>query len=122
MLRPYANRSLSVEKRVFLYRLTRARRVVECTFGILANKWRFLHTPISLNMENAIIAVKAACVLHNFVRKRDGYLFEDSLMDEMEGADWTHTRGNYRWASICEKFTDFFMSPASQVSWQLDAI
>lgn len=122
LLRPYANRSLTIEKRVFNYRLTRARRVVECSFGILANKWRFLHTPINLTMDNAIIVVKAACALHNFVWSRDGYLFEDSLLDDIKGAEWIHTRGNYRGANIREDFTNFFMSPDGQVSWQLDAI
>lgn len=70
-------------------------------------------------MDNTISAIKAACTLKNFVRARDGYLFEDLLIDDMEGAEWAITRGNNRGASIQE---DFFMSPASQVSWQLDAI
>jgi len=38
ILRPYAKRNLNYTKRIFNYRHTRARRVVECTIGILANK------------------------------------------------------------------------------------
>ncbi|KAH9629648.1 hypothetical protein HF086_001119 [Spodoptera exigua] len=37
VMRPYSGKHLSVKQRVFNYRLSRARRYVECTFGILAN-------------------------------------------------------------------------------------
>lgn len=122
LMRPYSNRNLTTPKKVFNYRLTRARRVVECSFGILANKWRLLHTPIALNIENAINAVKAACVLHNFVRIRDGYRFEDSLMHDMESAHLSATRGSSDGATVREQFASFFLSPAGELEWQMDAI
>ncbi|CAH2015323.1 unnamed protein product [Acanthoscelides obtectus] len=39
-LKPYNQRELDYPKKVFNYRLSRARRVVENTFGILANRFR----------------------------------------------------------------------------------
>lgn len=70
------------------YRLSQARRYVECSFGILCNKWRIYHRPIDVNVEFAINIVKCCCVLHHFVRDRDGFKFEDSLiiigMEELE--------------------------------------
>ncbi|XP_077111117.1 uncharacterized protein LOC143766979 [Ranitomeya variabilis] len=48
LLKPYSSRNLNHTKRVFNYRLTRARRVVECSFGILTAKWRVLLTAIKL--------------------------------------------------------------------------
>ncbi|KAL4112956.1 hypothetical protein QTP88_016668 [Uroleucon formosanum] len=80
MLRPYAGKCLPINKRIFNYRLSRARRYVECAFGILSNKWRIFHRAIDVDIELAIDIVKCCCVLHNFVRARDGYEFEDSLM------------------------------------------
>lgn len=38
LLRPYGGTHLDRVKRIFNYRLTRARRYVECAFGVLSNK------------------------------------------------------------------------------------
>jgi hypothetical protein len=35
----------------------------------------------------AIDIVKSCCVLHNFVRRRDGYVFEDSLTCDMDDVE-----------------------------------
>uniref|UniRef100_A0A8C5R7Y7 DDE Tnp4 domain-containing protein n=1 Tax=Leptobrachium leishanense TaxID=445787 RepID=A0A8C5R7Y7_9ANUR len=79
LLRPYGGRQLSEKKRIFNYRLSRARRYVECSFGILSNKWRILHRPLDVNVDFAVDIVKCCCVLHNFIRDHDGYNFRDSL-------------------------------------------
>ena len=78
ILRPFPARNLDSRKRVFNYRLSRCRRTVECTFGILANKWRIFHSPILVQPDFIDTIVKACCILHNFVRKRDGINFEDT--------------------------------------------
>lgn len=84
LLRPFPGKSLNNERRIFNYRLSRARQHIECTFGILSNKWRVFHTPILASPNVAIAITKAACVLHNFVRRRDGYITEDSMSCRME--------------------------------------
>jgi hypothetical protein len=75
MLRPYSGKHLDVLN----YRLSRARRCIECAFGILSNKCRILHRPLNTSVHFAEDIVKACCTLHNFVRQRDGYNFHDSL-------------------------------------------
>lgn len=62
VMRPYSGKHLSVQQRIYNYRLSRARRYVECAFGILANKWRILHRAINVQYEFATDIVKACCV------------------------------------------------------------
>lgn len=51
LLRPYSGTHLPVRKKIFNYRLS---RFVECTFGILSNKWRILHRPIDVHVDFAV--------------------------------------------------------------------
>lgn len=125
LLRPYGGSNLTVKKRVFNYRLCRARRYVEYAFGILSNKWRIFHRPINLEPHFAILLTQACVVLHNFVRDRDGYKFEDTLSitglaDNEPGEDRSMTRGGA--IHIRDKVADYFVSNAGAVSWQLSKI
>lgn len=47
-------------KKVFNKRLSRARRVVENAFGILAQKWRVFFRPVELDVNTTDYVVKAA--------------------------------------------------------------
>lgn len=51
---PYGGRNLTKNKHIFNYRLYRARRYVECAFGILSNKWRLFHQPINVTSKLAV--------------------------------------------------------------------
>ncbi|XP_068121508.1 uncharacterized protein [Hyperolius riggenbachi] len=81
VMRPYAQRDMIHKKVVFNNRLTKARQVVECAFGILANKWRIYHTAIKMQPKYAIIVVKATCILHNYVRTLDSMTIEEEEGD-----------------------------------------
>jgi len=56
-------------QRIFNYRLSRARRVVENVFGISSSIFRVLRKPILLEPENTQIIVKTVAHLHNFLRR-----------------------------------------------------
>ncbi|XP_075726374.1 uncharacterized protein LOC142768297 [Rhipicephalus microplus] len=66
-MRPFPARLLEDERRVFNYRLSRARRCAENAFGITHSKWRILLRTIQLLPKNVDYVVKAACVLRNFL-------------------------------------------------------
>ncbi|XP_069624175.1 uncharacterized protein [Ranitomeya imitator] len=46
VMRPYPQRGLDYRRRIFNLHLSRARRLVECSFGILSAKWRVLQSAI----------------------------------------------------------------------------
>lgn len=66
ILRPYPGKHLDDFKRIFNYRLSRARRVIENTFGILVNRWRLLRQRINADVNNIDLFVKAIVCLHNY--------------------------------------------------------
>lgn len=70
LMKPYSGiyRKGSKE-RIFNYRLSRARRVVENSFGILSSVFRVLRKPLLLQPEKAELVVMACVYLHNFLRK-----------------------------------------------------
>ncbi|XP_044583990.1 protein ALP1-like [Cotesia glomerata] len=72
LLRPYPGRGgLNKDKTIFNYRLSRARRTIENSFGLLVSLWRILKKPIEATVDNTTHIVKAIICLHNWLRKRD---------------------------------------------------
>jgi hypothetical protein len=68
-MRPYPRKDLDYSNRKFNYRITRARRIVECSFGMLTKKFGVLQTAMETRVEIAEEVVKSACLLHNFIQK-----------------------------------------------------
>jgi hypothetical protein len=81
ILRPYPGTNLNFTKRIFNYRLSRARRYIECAFGMLTHKWRIFQRPLDVNVNLAIKIIKACCLLHNFVRERHGVNFNEIVFN-----------------------------------------
>ena len=117
LLRPFGGTHLDRDKRIFNYRLTRARRYVECAFGILANKWRILHRPIDLKRETAISVVKACTVLHNLIIEKEGIELEKESNSENllphEVSPSVETANSMR-----NEFMSYFVSDSGSVPWQ----
>lgn len=70
LLKPYAQKNVSEGdiKERFNHRLSRARMVVECSFGSIASRFGLLNTPIETDIENTINTIKAITLLHNIIR------------------------------------------------------
>ncbi|XKL62478.1 hypothetical protein PGB90_002311 [Kerria lacca] len=128
VMRPYGGKYLSVNKRIFNYRLTRARRFIECLFGILTNKWRIFHRPLNVNLDLANDIIKAGVILHNFVRMRDGFQHKDTLSftglldnTETEQPDTVNYVGPTP-IHIREYLTAYFQTEEGEVPWQYSKI
>ncbi|XP_068115097.1 uncharacterized protein [Hyperolius riggenbachi] len=114
LLKPFPKRDLNDRKRLFNFRLTMARRYVECTFGILANKWRVLRSCMQLKPDNVDFVIKATCVLHNYLRTKDPRAEDLLEVDTLPDLAGHAVRGNVEAANVRDKFAAFFMSQDGQ--------
>ena len=84
-MKPYSSQKLSDSKRIFGYRLSRARRTTENAFGILSNRFRVLSSRMYLQPNNATKITLACCVLHNILRTHSKNSYSPSgFADEVE--------------------------------------
>lgn len=84
LMKPYSQQDLTNERRIFNYRLSRARRTVENAFGILASRFGVFQKPINLGPEKAALITLACCYLHNFLieTNQNFYSSKNVLIEE----------------------------------------
>ncbi|CAB3244946.1 unnamed protein product [Arctia plantaginis] len=91
-MKPFPFKNINRTQRIFNYRLSRARRVVENAFGIL----RVLRRPLDLDLDNVDAVVLACCALHNFLRKRVPTYICHSNIDSENIRPGTFREGDWR--------------------------
>lgn len=95
LMKPFATMPTQREK-VFNYRLSRARRIVENAFGILVSRFRILEASITLAPEKVDVIVLAACSLHNWLRKTTDTYITQRCVDYEDIQVGTTIRGSWR--------------------------
>jgi hypothetical protein len=139
--RPYPGRGLSLQKQIFNYRLSRARRVIENTFDTLVARWRILRTTIKTDL-STIDVVKACVCLHNYCKIMEEKQTAASYCppgfvdtEDQENGAWRQevqplqavgrlatnyaTRQAYL---LRDRLASYFDSPNGQVPWQVEYV
>ena len=81
------------------------------------------HRPLVVTPLLCDSIVKACCILHNFVRRNDGFQLEDtSYESNFESIQATGTRGNTIGKHLRDYFAKYFTLPHGAVSWQYDKV
>lgn len=93
-MKPYAQRQMTKEQRIFNYRMSRGRRIVENAFGILAQHWQILLTTMQHDPETIAIIVQACVILHNLMRMR--YPALQNTVIDAENANHQIIPGSWR--------------------------
>ena len=131
LLRPYPGRDLSIDKRIFNYRLSRARRISENAFGLLAQRWRIFQRRINLHPEQCEKVVQACCVLHNYLQKSTGNSTPNNVQDErdslqeyqaMQNLTNMGCRESADAYSVRDKFKVYFCMGDGEVQWQYTTV
>lgn len=141
IMKPYSGlHPKGTKERIFNYRLSRARRVVENVFGIMSSVFRVLRKPMLLEPEKAELIVMTITCLHNFLRKShssgniyapegtfdreaNGQVISGSWRSDTENMNsFSSLRNIPRKSSLAihnirTEFSDYFSSNGS-VSWQ----
>ncbi|KAL7744371.1 hypothetical protein ACLKA6_001760 [Drosophila palustris] len=125
IMKPYGARKLTKSERIFNYRLSRARRCIENTFGILSAKWMAVQRTLLSNPDRAQKIVAACCSLHNFLMRTspaDQYLPKD-LAAQTKLAELPAFRGRHQDypKHIRDSLMEYANSQTGSVSWQNDA-
>lgn len=127
LMRPFPRRQLTNEKRIYNYRLSRARRIVECAFGIMVKRFNVLENKMLVGPEKATKITRAICVLHNLIMTREVNLTEihneienhhNQIEIRNEANIVHHNRSSVAAIEQRNKFMDFFNSENGSVPWQ----
>ncbi|XP_060861784.1 uncharacterized protein LOC132938789 [Metopolophium dirhodum] len=129
------------QERAFNYRLSRARRIIENVFGLLATVFRVFRKPIPLHPKKVESVVLACISLHNFLRRNaqsvlmytppgtfdsedldTGSITPGSWRAETEGSLLDLQRiprnASQEAKEIRKEFANFFISEEGKVPWQ----
>ena len=138
IMKPNAQKNLTDGKRIYNYRLSRARRTSKNAFGILANMFRIFFTRINLSPELSSKITLACCILHNLLLTKSTETYTPKVFVDntdgngnvVEGA-WrknaastyfmdlppTSVRNVHRRTDIRNEFKNYFLGKG-QVPWQ----
>ena len=143
--KPYSETGLEVNKVIANYRISRARRIIENAFGILAARFRIFRRPINAKIAHVESCTKASIALHTYFMQGKNFENSQYCPDGFTNFDGTNRQRQVDWRKIVESdtgihsvskigsnnyskqakmvrnlFCEYSSSPAGQVPWQWD--
>ena len=148
LMRPYPGRQLQEDGAIYNYRHSLARRVIENAFGILVTRWRLFNTSINASVKNIEKYVKAAIVLHNYLRVTEnatyspvGFVDSENSNGEIKPGHWRSTVNTNKQSSLLsdiqpvrgsryredalsmrDGLKDYVNSKEGELEWQCDHV
>ena len=145
-MKPFPGKGLTEAEAVYNYRLSRCRRTIENTFGILAARWRIFRRPIRAAITTVDLIIQATVCLHNYLSlTQNAHYMPQGFVDSEDGSgkliqgEWRQiTRGDensmqavgrvgsnsysFTAKSVRENFCRYFSSNEGALPWQLDYV
>lgn len=141
MMKPFGTRVLTQDERIYNYRVSRARRVVENSFGILVNRFQVMLNTMNHLPETVRLITKTCVLLHNLMRTRYPVMQNRLVLDNqarnqgMEDGEWRLDRNLDDTYDVTAPNRDtklakqqrnllkhWVNSPAGAVPWQNDMV
>ena len=146
LMKPYPGKGLTDKQAVYNYRLSRCRRTIENTFGILAARWRIFRRPIRADATTVDHIVQATVCLHNYLAlTQNAHYIPKGFVDSEDGTgnlvsgEWRqiiHSDENsfqrlgrvgsntysFNAKSVRENFCEYFNSKEGSLPWQLNYV
>jgi len=146
IMRPYPGHFLIDKKSIFNYRLSRARRIIENTFGILVSRWRLFQRCICLDPKYTDVIIMAAINLHNFLMTENNqnannsycpinYIDNENSTGHVIEGEWRlniRNVNNLRPTNVHrvvrdaynqrDTLAEYLSSPQGEVPWQIEYI
>lgn len=126
-MRPYRRSSTqcNMHNRIFNYRLSHARQIIECAFSVLSARFRIYKRALELQPSVVQKLIKTTCVLHNYLR-RNKKVYEE--VRDIPAADFTNpvdqfidlARTKSRSSRIAYEIKDYFVHK-DVLPWQEEA-
>ncbi|XP_071511878.1 uncharacterized protein [Diadema antillarum] len=135
MMKSFSHRSQVLQERIYSYRLSRARRVVENAFGILCQRFRCFLTTMHQHPDTINLITMCACVLHNLILIRYPHAISEVDREDLDThylipGGWRTDRhlqgllpltGHHTQKDAKDQrdyLSHYYMSPAGAVPWQ----
>ena len=148
LVKPYSAFHLDLEKLIINYRMSRARRIIENIFGILAARFRIFRLPILALVETVESVTKCCVALRNYLMagrltdEGNAYcsnnIVDQEVRSKRKKGEWRlviendcglvsiHRVGSNNYSKdakiVGDNFCEYFNSNEGHVPWQRDMV